>query len=102
VGIGSTQHAISNDFGLDNLTSDISISDTDDKSPFRCIVFSFILLDEMTTLPIIGPVFSSSSHFGAVPLVILAVLHQFDETHGVCLFPTLERFDCRSKAAQRR
>ena len=66
VRIGATEYSVSIQFGCDNLTYDIAIGKTNDKSILWCIVFVLCLSDEAFASIVVGFTFSPSLIFDLI------------------------------------
>jgi len=81
MGISSSQNVISVDFGVDNLSNDVLVGETGNKSVLGAIVLVLVLDDQSLTGIVISLSLSSSTPFDLVSLEVWLVLLNFDERH---------------------
>ena len=76
-----SHHLITDDVGEDDLASDESVGESDNKSVLGGVVLVLVLVNQSTTSVVIGLTLSSSSILDLVSLVVSFVLDNFHERH---------------------
>jgi len=91
--VSSADNAISFDASVSDLTSDVAVAQTDDETILRRIVFVLILEDKTLASLVISSSFAAPLEFDLVPLEVLLVFNDFDESHLLISYvPLMNRF----------
>jgi hypothetical protein len=79
---GLSEDSVALDGGIDDLADDLAVGSADNETVLMGVVLVLILLDQGSSLSIIGLVFTSTSVLGLESLVVSVGLNCLHESHG--------------------
>ncbi len=77
MGISGSQDNITLDFGVNNLTGDVSVGDTDDETVLRSVVLVFVLNNKTFTSIVIGLSFTATTILNLETFIVSTILLNF-------------------------